>query len=257
MFFVIFHTESAQPGARALFGRMLVGARDYLPWLGGTWRKGEAPVAVAFDNTVNQVAFGMFPWSAIAPIAVLRFAMIRTKDRTSWAGALLLGWALVGYIANTLWWRAMGDVRYAALPAIALAIGVFIDDLLAAKLDGDDSRAPNAASGQRIAATFVLLAAGILALDTHNFTDTLPSIHILGSPAAFPKQLFFLQGVIVFSGFAFGALASAGLFVAAGPGKLLGIERRLWTTGGLLGAVALGGLFGLFLSQILVPKLSQ
>lgn len=254
----IFHTEAAQPGARAVVGRMFVAAKDYLPWLGGIWRKGEAPMgSVGFDNVVNQVAFGLYPWTAIAPIAVLRFAVAPKRDHAAFAGLVLLAWALVAYLATAIFWRAVGDVRYAALPAIALAIGVFVDDLLAAKLDGDEGRAPDAAAGLRIAAVFVALAAVILALDTHNFHDTLPSIHILGSPAVFPKELLPLEGVIVFFGCAMGTLLAAGLAIAAGPGKLLGVERRTFTTGGLLGAVGLGGLYGLFLSLVLVPQLAH
>jgi 4-amino-4-deoxy-L-arabinose transferase-like glycosyltransferase len=257
-FLLVFHTDAAQPGARALFGRMLVAAKDYLPWLGGTWRRGEAPMAsVGFDNIVNQVAFGMFPWSALAPVAVLRLAAPRERDRAAWGGVLILAWAMVAYVAATLWWRGVGEVRYAALPAIALALGLFIDDLLAAKLEGDEARVPDAAAGQRVAATFVLLAAVILALDTNNFPDTLPSIHLLGPAVAFPRPLRALEGVILAAGFAFGGLAAAGLFVASGPEPVLGQPRARWIRVGLVGATAAGGVFGLFLSLILVPTLSQ
>jgi hypothetical protein len=254
----IFHTEPAQAGARALFGRMFVAAKDYLPWLGGTWRKGEAPMAsVGFNNVVNQVAFGMYPWTALAPIAILRFVVAPRRDQAGFGGMVLIAWALIAYLATAIFWRDVGEVRYSALPAIALAIGVLIDDLLAAKLDGDEGRAPAGAAGLRIAAVFVGLAAFTLADDTHNFHDTLPSIHILGTAAVFPKELLFLEGVIVFFGCAVGGLLAAGLAVATGPAKLLGLERRTYTTGGLLGAVGLGGLYGLFLSLVLVPQLSQ
>jgi hypothetical protein len=45
---MLFDLEPAQPGQRAVFGQTLVAAKEYLPWLAGTWRSGEAPVTSTF-----------------------------------------------------------------------------------------------------------------------------------------------------------------------------------------------------------------
>jgi 4-amino-4-deoxy-L-arabinose transferase-like glycosyltransferase len=254
---MIFHLEPAQPGARALFGKMLVAAKDYLPWLGGAWRSGDTPVSATFDVIVNQVAFGFFPWSALAPVAVLRLAVVRERDRATFGGVAMLAWALAAYVATSLWVRAIGDVRYPALPALAVALGVFLDDLLAAKVEGDSLRMPDADAGLRIGAVFVVMAALILALDTRNFPDTLPSIHILGTSVKFPHELALLEGALIFFGVAFGVTAGAGMFIATGPGRLLRFERRDLARAGILGAAVVGGVYALFLSFVLVPKLSQ
>src|SRR5206468_2583851 len=112
--------------------------------------------------------------TALAPIAVLTLAAPRARDRVAFGGIAMLGCALGAYVATSFWTRAVGDVRYPALAAIAFALGIFLDDLFAAKVEGDAARLPDADHGLRIGAIFVMLAAFILSLDTHNFPDTLP-----------------------------------------------------------------------------------
>src|SRR5262249_50761091 len=114
---MIFHLEPAQPGMRALFGKTLATTREYLPWIGGTWRTGTIPIGgiigwPAFDTVVNQVAFGIFPWAALAPVATLRLVLVRERDRVALGGLLALGFALATYVATSLWTREIGDVRY-------------------------------------------------------------------------------------------------------------------------------------------------
>jgi hypothetical protein len=259
---MVFHLETAQPGARQIFGKTLGTAKEYLPWIGGAWRQGPAPLGSpigwpAFDTIVSQVAFGMFPWTALAPIAVVRLTLVRERDRVAFGGLALLACALLAYIATSIWTRAIGDVRYPALAPIALACGLFLDDLYAAKIEGATARLPDADLGLRIGGVFVLLAAFILSLDTHNFPDTLPSVHILGAAVKFPTEIMYLEYVLLALGIAFGAATATGMFVASGGGRVWRWERREIARGGILGALAIGGACALFLSFGLVPKLSQ
>ena len=136
---MLFNVTDAQPGTRAILGKTLVGAREYLPWLGGTWRAGEAPVTSSFDWIISQVAFGMFPWSALAPIAVLRLAMVRERDRASWGGVLIVAWAALGYLLSSLFLRGFGELRFAAMRPGACRLAFL--DTSSRQLERDPARA--------------------------------------------------------------------------------------------------------------------
>ena len=238
VFFSVFDVVSAQPGQLGVFGKTLLPAKHYVPLLGGQWRTGAAPANATFDYVINQVAFGMFFWSAVAPIAVLRLAM----GKTSKGGALFLGWAVVGYFVTTLWVRYIGDVRFPALPAIALAVGFLLDDLLA-----DENR-----EGVPLAALFVLLAGFILALDIKNFPDELSSVHLAGRAVKTPAEAApFAWGAMILGGA--GALAiAAGLYIGGDNPR----RRQLGRTA-LWASVGTGIAYGLYLSQVYTPALSQ
>ena len=260
---MVFHLEPAQPGARALFGQMLVPTTTYLPWLGGVWRLGEAPVEKSFEFIVTQVAFGMFPWSAIAPVAVLRLAFPRGRDRFAWGGALILVWALVGYLAAALWVRAVGDVRYAALPAIALAVGFFLDDLLGSRLEGDDARLPEASRGLPVAAVFIFLAALILSIDLGQMVfdkalpDSFASLPALGATIRLPRQIFWLVYVLIAFGVATGVASALAVGTPGGDGRFLGFSRAALVRRGVVATLAAGSLCGFYLAHIYMPKLAE
>ncbi len=260
---LVFHFEAAQPGKIAVFGQMAVASNKYLPLLGGAWRLQEAPVQYSFNWIVNQVAFGMFPWSALAPIAVLRLAFPRARDRFSSGGVLVLAWATVGYLFAALWVRSVGEVRYAALPAIALAIGFFLDDVLGARLEGEDERAPGARDGLPVAAVFVFLAGFILSLDVRNMafektlTDVFASLPVLGAAINVPREIGWLVYVLLFFGVVFAAAAAIALGVPGGEGRVLKLDRRVLVRSGIFATVATGGVFALFVASVYTPKLAQ
>ncbi len=225
---LIFDWTSAQAGQRAILGHALVAAKGYLPLLGGTWRLGDAPATATFDALVKQVAFGMFPWSAVAPLAVLS---ILTRP-ASWTRVAMLFWALSAYVIGTLWLKNFGDVRYAALPAIALALGAMLDDLQ------EDSQS------WPLAALFALCAAVQLARDCFNFHDELASVHLF-TKIKVPPEVH-LHAVVLVFGLIFGACITAWL-----------LRLRRIGTYGLHAALCVGGLFGLFLSWVYTPALSE
>jgi hypothetical protein len=228
---------TAQPGQLALLGKTLAPAKEYLPLLGGQVRSGPPPANATFDYVVNQVAFGMFPWSAIAPIAVLRLAFGKRGK-----GVLLLAWSVVGYAVATVWARKVGDLRFPALAPIALAVGWLIDDVL------DDDKG----EGFPLAALFVLLAGFILALDIKNFPDEISSVHLGGRgvktpPEASPYYLgiLFLGGVVALG-------VATGLYAGGtGPRRARIGRLALWA------ALGAGGALTLYLAQVFTPGLSQ
>jgi 4-amino-4-deoxy-L-arabinose transferase-like glycosyltransferase len=221
--------------------------KEYMPILGGQWRPGDAPANATFDYVINQVAFGMFPWSALAPIAVLRLVLVKKRDRGAWNGVFLVLWALLSYAIATFWMRRFSEPRYPALGAIALAVGLLLDDLLRAKADEHAGDEPTIGEGWPIAAVFTALAGFILSLDTRWFPDELASVHLAGRNIHMPTEVKFLPVTVIFGVIVAGA-AAVGLFVKARP-KL--VRRTLY------GALGMGWAFALFLSLVYTPKLSQ
>jgi 4-amino-4-deoxy-L-arabinose transferase-like glycosyltransferase len=252
-------TAAAVSGGAALVGLAIVlfayGTKTYSTIFGGTWRPDPLPTAT-YSWVVDQVAVGMFPWSALAPLAVLRLAMVKKPDRRAWAGILVLSWAVVGYGVATFFNRKLvGDLRFPALAAIAVAVGFLLDELLIARAstadDPDDDAAP-IRSGLPLVALFVFCAAAQLGLDDLRFPDELASIHVL-TTTTYPKEVKLLPFLVVI-GLAFGGLAAIGVLVPrkenAGPVHRLA-QDSLW------GAIAVASMFGLFLSCVYTPKLSQ
>jgi 4-amino-4-deoxy-L-arabinose transferase-like glycosyltransferase len=264
----------AQPKQLQLLGKTLAPAKGYIPAIGGLWRAGPAPATSSFDVMVNQIAFGMFPWSALAPIAVLRLATPRERDREAWGGLVALFWALAAYVVCTIWVRKVGDIRYPALPAIALATGLFLDDVIRAKVEGDPSRAPTARAGMPLAALFVLLAAVQLGRDCLNFPEELAAVHLL-TTIKYPVELK-VMGVVLAFGLLFALFGAIGLWMPSDPGppapetkggppyreairkvarRLQGLRRPLrYSLHEMLGV---GILFAIFCSWIFTPRLSE
>jgi Dolichyl-phosphate-mannose-protein mannosyltransferase len=261
--------------------------KGYAKLLGGAFRTGnEPPPNATFDYLVNQLAFGMYPWSAVAPIAVLRLLLVRRGDRDAWAGILVIAWAAAAYMAGALWMREMGDLRYPGLVAIAIAVGILLDDLLAAR-DGEPARWPAARFGLPLLALFVLCASVQLGRDIKEFPEQLASVHLL-QELKFPPVLKLLPRVLMWFGALFGLAFAFGVGTAPAPGQLkrepidrsdldptsvwlldlmaklgsflaplfaplLALARRF----ALPAAIVLALLMGLFLSMVYTPTLSE
>jgi 4-amino-4-deoxy-L-arabinose transferase-like glycosyltransferase len=193
--------------------------KGFVKLIGGTFRAGaEPPANATFDYLVNQLAFGLFPWSAVAPIAVVRLLLVRQGDRRAWGGLLVVTWAAAAYVAGALWMREMGELRYPGLVAIALAVGILLDDLLATR-KGDAVRWPAAVHGLPLLALFVFCAAFQLARDIKEFPEQLASVHLL-TEIKFPAVVTGLASTIKWLGLAFAFLAAFGIASSSRPAEL-------------------------------------
>jgi 4-amino-4-deoxy-L-arabinose transferase-like glycosyltransferase len=257
----VYRLVPAQPGDLQLLGEHKLGvSQGYKSLLGGTFRDAEPNVAVTFDYIINQVSFGMFPWVILAPLAVLRLAfpsslsaLAARNDRRDWGGVTLLVWTLAAYLVATFWYRKAGEIRFPAVAGIAVAVGVFLDDLLAAKSDGERERAPAYAQGLPVAGVLVGLAGLQLARDIKFFPEELASVHLAAKLAKFPGSAG-LVFVIMLLGGAFAVAAGGALFFGDG------IVRRhasAITRTGVWSTVGIGGFFALFLSLVFTPALSE
>ncbi len=166
----VFDFVDPVPGGRALLGHSWIPATGYVDALGGTWRAA-GNLEQNFDNLFQQIAFGLMPWGALAPIAIVHLATGPRRGRRSWAGYALFGWAALAWATGTFMDREVGPVHYPALVAVVVAVGIWLDDLLSARAlaqsDGPDVARARFGMGPRLplVALFVAVAAVALAKD--------------------------------------------------------------------------------------------
>jgi Dolichyl-phosphate-mannose-protein mannosyltransferase len=274
-----FGTSTWRPGARgfwaftlfAVLGLVLLGfgmshvvAGKYSSLLGGVPRAG-APTH-SFEALVRELGFGLFPWSAVAVFALARplirldgdtAAGSRTNPRLAFVELYLLLFAGLGFAFSSYLDIVLGDARYVALPAIALAVGAFLDEAL-------EGLRPEPVAG-------LLMAMGtmIVARDFFLAPEDLASVHLFEKvhwPATVAVgnlvlAVGFLAALGVYAGLAargraLGRIAAsdpppARRFRRAASRLFVGIGRY-----GLQGAVACAIFFAFFLAQRIVPVLS-
>ena len=245
-------------------GMTHVVAGKYSSMLGGV-PKGGAP-AHTFEALIRQLGFGLFPWSAVAVFALARplirldgdtTAGSRTNPRLAFVELYLLLFAGLGFALSSYREIALGDARYVALPAIALAVGAFLDEAL-------EGLRPEPVAG-------LLMAMGtmIVARDFFLAPEDLASVHLFEKvrwpPTIVVGNLVLAVGFLAALG-VYAGLAARGRAIGrialpdlTGAGRIRRVATRLFVgigRYGLQGAVACAIFFAFFLSQRIVPALS-
>ena len=202
--------------------------------LGGVPRTG-APTQT-FEALVRQTGFGLFPWTAVAFFA-LGHPLVRDpapggEDRAA-PGLFLLFFAGFGLALCTVRLYLVGDIRFPVLAPIALAVGLFLDDALAAE------------KPQPVAGFLVALGTMVIARDLYQAPEELPSLHTL-EKLKWPPQM---SGAGMF----LGAGVAISLALMAALGLRAPSRRRVagWA------AAAVGLVSAGFVAQVLVPGLSR
>ena len=181
----LYELREPYPGiapTRQVFGQAIVSDGCWSSALGAIWRA-EDDTRFIFDSLFEQIAYGTFPWGILAPIAM--FALIRSEDRGKRTiGAVTLAWAGGAWIASEAFQRKVGFTVFAGFPALAIAIGVWLDDLLArrAREPGGPATAP------MLIGLFVALGVLDLGKDLQSFTDKLTSLLVGGELIPYPKD---------------------------------------------------------------------
>jgi hypothetical protein len=242
-------------------------AGKYSSLLGGAARGGTP--AHSFEYLVRQLGFGLFPWSAVAVFALGR-PLIRLDDEAASAGGpprtnsrlafgqlYLFFVAGLGFALSAYSVLVLGDGRYVALPAIALAIGVFLDEAM------EGNRAEPVAG--------LLIATGtlVVARDFFITPEELVSAQLADKvrwPATISIGNLILGLALLIAGGIYAGLAARGRAVGKLPARDLAgarawrrrLERLITRCGqyGLQAAVGLAVAFSFFLAQYLVPVLS-
>ena len=260
----VFDFTDPIPGGRAIFGKSMVATSGYVDALAGSWRP-NGDLNATFDALFEQIAFGMFPWVALAPIAIVHISMGARSGRRNWAGYAMFAWAMFAWIVATVMFRKVGPVHYPALVAIAIGIALWIDELLTSRSrdDGDeagDDRPAVMPLRLPLVALFVAAAALVLAKDMHAFANKITSIHILGSTVEYPADLKTKAGFLVFATlFTFTLAAGTWLWCRRRDKSSTISGRVTYYIGhyGIHAAVAVGLLFAIFLAQVWTPTLSR
>lgn len=168
----------ATPPQREVLGKTAQATGCWSWALGAVWRP-EDDLRFAFDSTFEQIAYGTFPWGILGPIAM--FALLQSPDRKRrLVGGLSLAWAAGAWIACEVFQRKIGFTIWAGFPALAIAAGTWLDDLL-------DNRSRNE-RGLILVGLFVALAVIDLGKDLQSFAEHLSSLLIGGDQVAYPKQ---------------------------------------------------------------------
>jgi len=266
VFFAIFDLSDPIPGGRQLFGKSVVAETGYVSALGGSWRP-SGDLNATFDSLFEQIAYGLFPWGVLAPIALLHVAMGRRTGRRAWGGYALFAWAMLTWVVATVMTRKVGPVLYPAMVPVALAIAMWLDDLSTAR-EHDDTASPPADDTRSrfglqtrlpLVALFTALAALVLAKDLQVFADRITSIHILGAVVQYPKGMMLKAGFVVFA-VLFGVAIAAGLWLwAPRRDKPERFRLPLYHAGrhGIFAALGVAVLFAVFLAQWWTPAMSR
>ncbi|MFH1131616.1 MAG: glycosyltransferase family 39 protein [Pseudomonadota bacterium] len=103
----------------------------YLLLLGSHFHKISIPPT--FETTIKTLGFSTYPWIAIAPIALALFVQTQRtspNERTpdAFGKLLIVLLVVVGCALAALWVTVSGEIRYPALPWLAIAVGVFCFD---------------------------------------------------------------------------------------------------------------------------------
>lgn len=267
----VFDLRDPIPGERALFGYSLAADGKPLAILGGAWREHVAGEAT-FDVHFEQIAFGLFPWVVLAPVAIAHIAMGLRPGRFTWSGYVLFAWAALAWIICGIIERKVGPVLYPALVPVAVAVAVWIDDLMDARDQADatiesehDARIRFGMSLRPpLVAFFVFMAALTLAVNISFFPDRFLSVNVVGASLDYPKgeltQVLKIQlsAWLAIFGVLFGVALSFGLALWASHKRLCGASPTVFAIRrhGIRAALGVGVLFALFLTHVWTPTLS-
>ncbi len=264
--FIVYDFVEPVPGTRQLGGYSFIPTEVPSATVGGIWRAADNADAT-FDSLFEQLAYGLYPWSALAPIALARLGLGPREGRRVWAGYIIFGWVLLAWAAATVLTRKVGPVLFPAVGAVAVAVGVWLDDLLtarecaAASADDDAQSRHGYGTALRLplVGLFVALAALVLGKDLQAFPDRLVSIHVVGSTISYPGGAALRAAVL-----AFGVLFGGGMFLGLWRwyrrpphGLRFGRQLRWASRYGVHAAVAVGVGFAVFVAHVWTPRLSR
>jgi hypothetical protein len=194
---------------------------------------------VSWDYYLRQVGFAFFPLSALAPFAFGRLMFVKTEagGRAVFARSLAAAWGVLAFFVGTFYVWRYGDLRFPALPALALGVGALVDEALAS----DDGPDPLFGFG-------AALVAAILARDLFLYPEYVATNHLLETvkwPAAVTLAPVFVGFGLAFAGCAFAAFA------------LRGARLRRVGRVATYGLIALGLANAGLISYVVTPQLSK
>lgn len=200
LFHQVYDLREPTPNTRELFGKSVVVRDCWSEALGGLWRFDD-DVKSNYHSMFEHAAFGMFPWGVLAPVALVGLCLGVAGDdpRRRLAGRITLAWAAIAWLAATVFERKVGAATFAGFPACAVAIGVWLDGVIAQRRALDDdptARRGDAAREQRarylLVGLWALLGMLAVAKDLQAFPEKLLSLLVGGEAIKYPKDVTLL-----------------------------------------------------------------
>lgn len=264
LFDQIYDVQNRAPGTREIFGKSFLTTECWSEALGGLWRSHD-DVRSTYDSMFEQIAFGMFPWSVLAPVALLALALGHGGEERRHAGRLALAWAAIAWLTGTVFERKVGFNVYAGFPACALGIGVWIDGYLERREDpsAQPERGGGAAESKAaglIVGLWVLLGMITVAKDLQAFPEKMTSLLVGADQIKYPVAKLFglhlrtwLLPLAIFTGLAF----ALGMWLWR-PASEPQHEAARWIgRWGVHVALVLAAITGVFWSQVWQRTLSK
>ena len=177
------------PPQRALLGKAILSSPCWSTALGGTWRADD-DTRYIFDSTWEQIAYGTYPWGVLAPIALAALVSARDPKRRQ-LGAIALAWAGCAWVATEVFQRKVGFTLFAGFPALAIAVGAWLDGLFAPRDAGDDGR--GMPRGAMLIGLFAILAMLDIGKDMNEFADKVSALLVGGDGITYPPQAHLLM----------------------------------------------------------------
>jgi hypothetical protein len=212
---------------------------------------GKAQSVVSWDYFLKQVGFSFFPLSALAPFAFgrLLFAQSPAGGRPAFAKLLVTTWAALAFFVGTLWVWRYGDLRFPALPALAVGVGVLLDELM-------DEPGP----GDALLGFGVALVAAILARDLFLYPEYLATNHLLESvkwPVGVKLAPVFVGFGLAFGAAGLGAFALRGRWAAVGKMATYAVLAVTLTTSATIAFVVTPSLSQHFSQKVLFDRFQK
>jgi hypothetical protein len=243
------------PPVREVLGKAIIPNGCYSWALGGIWRP-EDDLRIIYDSTFEQIAYGTFPWGLLAPVAMA--ALLAGADpRHKLLGAVTLAWAGAAWVAAEVFQRKVGFTVYAGFPALAIAVGAWLDGVLAGRAQGDPDAMP---PGAKLIALFALLGIVDLGKDMQSFAERLTSLLVGSDAVTYPtrSRLVFLPTkawVLIIGG-----VVALGFSVAMSLWPRGDSPRERWykrcATGSAIAAIGATIVLAAFWTSIWQPQLA-
>lgn len=243
------------PPARALLGKAIVPTGCYSWALGGIWRP-EDDLRMIYDSSVEQIAYGTYPWGLLAPLAMA--ALLGDADaRRRRLGAITLAWAGAAWIAGEVFQRKVGFTIYAGFPALAIAVGAWLDGVLSRRAQGEVGATP---LGAKLIALFAVLGMIDLGKDLQSFAERLTSLLVGNDAIAYPTQSRLLLLPTRMWVLILGAVIAIGFALALSMWRAGDAPRERWyqrfATRAAITSIGATILLGAFWSAIWQPRLA-
>ena len=243
------------PPAREVLGRAILPTGCYSWALGGIWRP-EDDLRMIYDSTFEQIAYGTFPWGLLAPIAMAAL-LAAPEPRRRLLGAVTLAWAGAAWVAGEVFQRKVGFTVYAGFPALAIAVGAWLDGMFAGRTNGGTDAMP---AGARLIALFAVLGIVDLGKDMQSFAERLTSLFVGNDAVPYPTQSRLLWLPTKLWVLIVGAVVAGGFAVALGAWRTGDGPRDRWArklaTRGAITAIGATIALAVFWTSLWQPRLA-